>query len=102
MAGSRSWTPNDRTGGPLDDILRSVQTRFPDATVSRMVGTFPADDDNVFWVNRPGVEVQIDTWPGGAGPFIVESDAPGSRFDTDDPVAAAEGISRLLEAVAEA
>ena len=101
MAGSRPWKPSDCTGGPLDGILRSVQTRFPDATVSRIVGTFPADDDNVFWVNRAGVGVQIDTRDGGTGPFIVESDAPGSRFATDDPVAATEFVNRLLEVVAE-
>ena len=101
MAGSRPWSPNDRTGRPPDDILRSVQTRFPEATVNRMVGTFPAGDDNVFWVNRTGVEIQIDMRAGGAGPFIVESDTPSNRFTTYDPVVATEGIYRLLEPVAE-
>jgi hypothetical protein len=102
MAGSRLWRPEDRTGGPLDAILRSVQARFPDATVSRMVGTHPADDDNVFWVNRTGVEVQIDTGDGGAPPFTVEGDGPGTRLDTDDADAATKRINRLLGAVAEA
>ena len=61
MTGSKPWWPDDRTGGPFDDIMRSVRARFPDATVSRMIGAHPADDDNVFWVPRTGVEVQIDT-----------------------------------------
>ena len=65
MAGSRPWVPHDRTGGPLDDILGSVRERFPDATLSRMVGTHPADDANVFWIQRNGIKVQIDTGDGG-------------------------------------
>lgn len=98
VPGSRPWCPDDRTGGPLDDILRSVQERFPDATVSRMVGTHPTDDDNVFWVQRTGVEVQIDTGPAGTPPFTVEGDEPGTRLDTDDAGAATERINRLLDA----
>jgi hypothetical protein len=100
MAGSRPWSPDDRTGGPLDDILHSVQARFPDATVSRMVGSHPADDDNVFWLQRTGVEVQIDTGPAGTPPFMVEGDEPGTRLDTDDAEAATDQINRLLDAVA--
>jgi hypothetical protein len=65
------------------------------------VGTYPADDDNVFWVERAGVEVQIDTAPGGAPPFVVESDAPGTRLHTPDARAASEHIERLLDAKAE-
>lgn len=100
MAGSRPWGPDDRTGGPLDDILRSVCERFPDATVSRMVGTYPADDDNVFWVRRSGTEVQIETGEGGAPPFTVEGDGPDTRLDTDDAGAAKESVNRLLDAAA--
>ena len=96
MAGSRPWTSDDRTGGPLDDILRSVQSSFPDVAVSRLVGTHRADDDNGFWVQRAGVEVQVDTAPGGAPPFTVESDGPGTRLDTDDADAAEVHIKRLL------
>ena len=102
MAGSRPWAPGDRTGGPLDDILRSVRARFPDVTVSRLVGTWPADDDNVFWIRRNRVEVQIDTADGGVPPFTVESDEPGSRLDTNDAEAATERINRLLDGLGEA
>jgi hypothetical protein len=65
-----------------------------------MVGTPPADDDNVFWVQRTGVEVQIDTGPAGTPPFTVEGDEPGTRLDADDAEAATEQINRLLDAVA--
>ena len=77
-----------------------MQARFPDATVSRMVRTHPADDDNVFWVQRTGVEVQIDTGPAGAPPFTVEGDEPGTRADADNAEAATERINRLLDTVA--
>ena len=97
MAGSRPWVPHDRTGGPLDDILGSVRERFPDATLSRMVGTHPADDDNVFWIQRNGIKVQIDTGDGGAPPFQVESDERSSRLVTDDTRAAQVRINRLLD-----
>ena len=98
MAGSRPWGPDDRTGGPLDGILGSVRERFPDVRVSRLVGTHPADDDNVFWVQRSGTEVQILTGEGGAPPFTVEGDEPGTRLDADEAGAAKERVNRLLEA----
>jgi hypothetical protein len=96
MSGSRPWTSTDRTGGPLDDILLFVRSSFPRAVISRMVGTYSADDDNVFWVEGPGIEVQIDTLPGGLPPFTVESDAPASRLDTSDVEAAKGRIRDLL------
>ena len=77
-----------------------MQGRLPDATVTRLVGTHPADDDNVLWVERLGVEVQIDTGPGGAPPFTVEGDGPNSCLHTDDAGAATERINRPLDAVA--
>ena len=46
--------------------------------VSRFVGTYPADDDNVYWVRRGSLEVQIDTGEAGAQPFTIEGDRPGS------------------------
>lgn len=62
--------------------------------VERLVGTWPADDDNVFWLNRGGTEVQIDTHEGGQPPFIVESDH--GRFKTGSRAAAAERAIRDL------
>jgi hypothetical protein len=99
VAGSRPWTSADHTGGPLDDILDFVRFSFPDAVVVRLVGTLPADDDNVFWVQRPGVEVKIDNAPGGSPPFAVEGAAFGSRLDTDDAQAAMDHLEHLLRAV---
>lgn len=86
----------------MDEVLESVHARFPDATVTRMVGTHPADDDNVFWVTRTEREVQIGTADAGDPPFTVEGDGPSDRLDTDDTAAAIEHVIRLLSAVQEA
>jgi hypothetical protein len=96
MSGSRPWTSTDRTGAPLDDIFLFVRSSFPRAVISRIVGTYSADDDNVFWVEGPGIEVQIDTFPGELPPFTVESDAPAPRLDTSDVEAAKGRIRDLL------
>ena len=53
--------------------------------MSRFVGTYPADDDNVYWVRRGPIEVQIDTHEAGAPPFMIESHRPGSLLTTSDP-----------------
>jgi len=73
-----------------------VRASFPAAVVPRLVGTWPADDDNIFWVELDGVEVQIDSGDGGSVPFTVEGNAPGSRLDTSDVNAAAHQVMQLL------
>ena len=98
MAAIRAWTSLDRTGGPLDDILSIVCSWFPAAVVTRLVGTHPADDDNVYWVRIGAREVQIDAHPGGLPPFLLEGDAEGSRLQTSDPDTAWNHIRRLLQA----
>jgi hypothetical protein len=47
MTGVRPWEASDRTGGPLDDVLDRVRPSSPDVTVHRLIGTHPANDDNV-------------------------------------------------------
>jgi hypothetical protein len=39
---------DDLTGGPLDGILGKIRAAHSTVRVTRMVGTFPTDDDNVF------------------------------------------------------
>jgi hypothetical protein len=60
-----------------------------------MVGAHPGDDDNVFWVQGSGTEVQIDTGDGGAPPFTVEGAGAGTRLDGDDAGAAEERVNLL-------
>ena len=96
MSGSRTWEPSDRTGGPLDDVLDRVRSRFPEVTIDRLVSSHLADDDNVYWLRLGAIEVQVDTGPDGALPFVVESDRPGSRLSTFDPAQALACASREL------
>jgi hypothetical protein len=98
MAGSRPWTSRDRTGGPLDDILASVRSWFPSAILTRLIGTHPADDDNVFWVRVGSREVQIDTHEGGLPPFVMEGDEEGPRLETPDYVTARNHIRAFMQA----
>jgi hypothetical protein len=84
MSGSRPWSLQDRTGGDLDFLLERICAVYPDVRVERLTGTHSADDDNVYWLRRGAVEVQIDTAPDGSPPFVIESDFPGSRVHTSD------------------
>jgi hypothetical protein len=74
VTGSKAWGPNDRTGGPIDEVLRRVRGAAAETQIERLVGTWPADDDNVYWIRHAGVEVQVDTLPAGALPALVETD----------------------------
>jgi hypothetical protein len=89
MRGERLWRPEDATGGALDRVLDRVRAAVPDVEVYRLVGSYPVDDDNVYWIRRGTFEVQIDTLEPGAPPFLIESDRPGSRLKTSDPESAA-------------
>lgn len=78
----------------MDGVFDDIRAAWPDLVVERLVGTWPADDDNVFWLTRSGPEVQIDTHEDGQPPFIVESDH--GRFETSSRAAAAERAIRDL------
>jgi hypothetical protein len=82
----------------LDDILASVRSWFPSAIVTRLIGTHPADDDNVFWVRVGSREVQIDTQEGGPPPFVMEGDEERSRLETSDHVTARNHIRAFMQA----
>jgi len=91
MARGKRWTTADRTGGPFDLVVAAVRRIAPSAVVEQLVGTHPADDDNVFWfgpTDNPG-RVQVDTRPQGRPPFLIEAE---QRFVTDDPAEAASII----------
>jgi hypothetical protein len=92
VSGEKIWRPVDATGGALDHVLSRVRTAVPDAEVYRLVGSYPADDDNVYWVRRESLEVQIDTYEAGAPPFLIESHRPGSRLATSDPEVAVRHV----------
>jgi hypothetical protein len=92
MAGARPWTPDDRTGGPIDEVFAGLRAEFRVLVIERFVGTYPAADDNVFWLSlgpsprfRGGESVQVDTWPDGRPPFLLEGERQrGEYLETSD------------------
>ncbi|MFF4340592.1 hypothetical protein ACFY00_11710 [Kitasatospora sp. NPDC001540] len=77
------WTADDAVGGPVDSVIAGVRAAFPDLEVRRLRVSHPADDDDLWFLSRPDTpEVQLETGPDRAPPFLVESDAdrrePGS------------------------
>ena len=78
----------------MDGVFDDIRAVLPDLVVERLVGTWPADDDNVFWLCRGGMEVQIDTHEAGQPPFVVES--VHGRFETSSRAAAANRATRDL------
>lgn len=99
MSSDRVWGPVDRTGGPVDQLIDHARAVFPDLSVRRLVGTHRADDDNIYWLCRGAVEVQLDTGEGGDGPFVVEADRLDSRLDTPNPVQAWLHLEALLSRI---
>ncbi|MBV1856608.1 hypothetical protein [Catellatospora tritici] len=71
---TRPWSPENRTGGPVDDLLDGVRARFPRLVVERLVLAHAGDDDNVYFLGDAEHfdRVQVDTHPGGNAPFLVE------------------------------
>ncbi|MFI1097829.1 hypothetical protein [Streptomyces sp. NPDC020917] len=56
-----------------------------------MTVTRPGDDDNVYFLGDASVpdRVQLDTWPDGQPPFVVEADARVETSDVAEAVAIA-------------
>jgi hypothetical protein len=92
----RPWTAQDRTGGPLDELLDQLRSRIPGLTVERLQVTHPADDDNVYFIgDTHGPDrIQLDTAPDGQPPFCIEN---GGRLDTPQASEAASIIASYLE-----
>ena len=91
-----SGDPVTARGGALDHILDALRQLHPDLVVERLGKTHPADDDNVYFLGLGEILdiVQVDTYPKGQPPFIVESD---DRVDTVDPSEALTLIEARLE-----
>jgi hypothetical protein len=91
----RPWGPNDRTGGPIDDVLDRLRAKIPGLIVEQLEVSYPADDDNVYFLGD-GLEyafVQIDTRPGGEPPFFIEAtDRFDERFETSQVVEASARV----------
>jgi hypothetical protein len=89
------WTADERTGGPLDDILDQVRRHNGDLVVERLQVTHPADDDNVYFLGDTSRldRVQLDTAPNGQPPFLIEAH---ESMTTSDPTLASTVIQDWL------
>jgi hypothetical protein len=78
-----SWDLAHAVGGPVDQIFAGLRELFADLQVRRLTVTHAADDDNVWYIRRTmnPDEVQLDSMPGGAPPFLLESDTATARTD---------------------
>jgi hypothetical protein len=79
----RPWGSQDRTGGPIDEVLAQVRRAVPGLRVERLAGTHAVDDDNVYFLGdelEPD-RVQVDTGPSGQPPFVIEA---ADRCETRD------------------
>jgi hypothetical protein len=88
----------------VDAVFDALRAEFGEMVIERLVGTYPADDDNVYWltIGQPPrfngwPKVQIDTYPGGHPPFLLEGERDdGERVDADDPEQARAVLSAWL------
>jgi hypothetical protein len=96
MNRGRPWTTSDRTGGPIDDVFDQLREQIPGLIVERLEVTHPADDNNVYFIgdqHQPDL-IQVDTYPHGGPPFLIEN---GGRHDTTDTTQAVAIIRDLLK-----
>jgi hypothetical protein len=99
--GSVPWSAQDTTGGPLDEVFRTLREEFSALSIARLRAMHPSDDDNVWWLTLAGAgaDVQIDSAEGGEPPFMLESDTDRvSRVGTVD--AAVTALRPWLHALA--
>lgn len=80
----RTWTETDVTGGPIDRVFAWIRSNAPEAGIDRLVTARPSDDDNVWFIrlSESVGEIQLDSMPDGAPPFLLESDFERERADT--------------------
>ena len=94
MTRGADWGATDLTGGPVDEVFASLRRSFSDLRIERLTVTHPTDDDNVWFLtlHSKGIELQIDSMPDGAPPFLLESDTEQERAED-----AASAIVKLTE-----
>ncbi|WP_186315896.1 hypothetical protein [Catellatospora sichuanensis] len=85
----RPWAPEDRTGGPLDDVLDGVRHHIPDLVVERITVKHAGDDDNVYFLGDSTSYdlVQMDSHEDGQPPFYIEGDDTARCTDVATAVA---------------
>jgi hypothetical protein len=86
----RRWLgPDDKVGGSLDEVFAGVRRVVPGLIVERLSVTHPGDDDNVYFLgDERGLDrVQVDTFPEGEPPFLIEADERVETSDIEEAIA---------------
>jgi hypothetical protein len=96
MNRGRPWGPSDRTGGPVDEVFDQLRQHIPGLVIERLEVTWPADDDNVYFIgDEHGLDrIQLDTFPGGQPHFYIEN---GGWHQTSEVAEAVTIIRSWLE-----
>jgi hypothetical protein len=82
----------------IDQIIRLIVSFCPTVNVRQLNVSHPgADDDGLWFFNRPGSEfqVQIES-PTGACPFLIETDESDARLTTKSIDETVEILTKLL------
>jgi hypothetical protein len=76
---------------PVDEVISAVRERRPGVQIDRLEVTHPVDDENLwFFRAASGADVQLESGPGGVGPFLIEGDRVGQRAEASDVSGAVE------------
>jgi len=80
----------------IDQIVERLTAVIPGICVQQVPATHPADDDGLWFIGPPGREreVQIESIDGN-GPFLIETNVGGQRFNVRN-VPEAVAIIRML------
>jgi hypothetical protein len=84
-------------GGPIDDVFAELRRLRPGLIIERLAVNRPNDDDNVWFIRTSpeGSVVQVDTFPNGYGPYLLESD--DERIEVVDAIDAVAVLKRWLD-----
>ena len=64
----------------VDAVFDALRVGMPSTTIERLEVTWPADDNNLWFIrSASAASVQIENGMGARAPFLVEGDGPGQR-----------------------
>jgi hypothetical protein len=87
------------TGGPIDAVFASLHATRADLSIERLQVIHPSDDNNLWYIRVAGQpdDVQIDAYPGGQPPFLIEGNGDRQQLSTSDTDEAATTILSWLD-----
>jgi hypothetical protein len=85
-------------GTDIEDIVRGVRVRLPEATCEQLSVSHAADDDGLWFFSLPGSdrEVQIESSTGRC-PFLVETNGSDERVTASSVSEVVDCVVRLLQ-----